>query len=94
MIRSSRSVTANIAEGHGRYHFQENIQFCRHARGSLSESLDHLIVANEEGYIDNNKLEEMRKSHDLCLKLLNGYMSYLKDRKLYEKQSIKKIFTK
>ncbi len=29
MIRSSRSVTANIAEGHGRYHFQENFQFYR-----------------------------------------------------------------
>lgn len=28
--RSSRSITANIAEGHGRYHYQENIQFCRH----------------------------------------------------------------
>ena len=26
MIRSSRSVSANIAEGHGRFHFQENIQ--------------------------------------------------------------------
>jgi four helix bundle protein len=35
MIRASRSVTANITEGHGRYHFQESIQFCRQARGSL-----------------------------------------------------------
>ncbi|TLD40549.1 MAG: hypothetical protein JETT_3186 [Candidatus Jettenia ecosi] len=32
MIRASRSVTANIAEGYGRYHFQENIQYCRQAR--------------------------------------------------------------
>lgn len=45
IIKSSRSITANIAEGAGRYHFQENIQFCRISRGSLTETLDHLIVA-------------------------------------------------
>jgi len=42
IVRSSRSVTANIAEGYGRFHFQENIQYCRQARGSLTETLDHL----------------------------------------------------
>ncbi len=51
MIRASRSVSANIAEGHGRYHFQENIQFCRQSRGSLYELLDHLTVALDENYI-------------------------------------------
>ena len=40
MIRASRSITANIAEGHGRYHYQENIQFCRQARGSLKNYID------------------------------------------------------
>ena len=48
LIRATRSITANIAEGHGRYHFQENIQFCRQARGSLTETLDHLICAQDE----------------------------------------------
>jgi len=38
--RSSRSVSDNIAEGYGRFHYQENIQFCRIARGSLCESLN------------------------------------------------------
>ncbi len=40
--RSATSVAANIAEGHGRYHFQENIQFCRQARGSLAETRDYI----------------------------------------------------
>ena len=52
LLRSSRSITANMAEGYGRYHYQENIQFCRQARGSLMESLDHLISALDEEYID------------------------------------------
>lgn len=37
MRRASRSVTHNIAEGYGRFHYQENIQFCRISRGSLHE---------------------------------------------------------
>jgi four helix bundle protein len=45
MIRASRSATNNIAEGFGRFHFQENIQFCRIARGSLFELVDHLSCA-------------------------------------------------
>ena len=41
----SRSVTSNIAEGFGRFHYQENIQFCRQSRGSLTETLKHMITA-------------------------------------------------
>ena len=53
IVRASRSVTANIAEGYGRYHFQEQIQYCRQARGSLFELKDDLGVALEEDYINN-----------------------------------------
>ncbi len=44
MKRASRSATRNIAEGYGRFHFKENIQFCRHSRGSLYEIIDDLIT--------------------------------------------------
>jgi four helix bundle protein len=81
LLRASRSITANIAEGHGRFHYQENIQFCRQARGSLSEVLDHLICANDSGYINEKKLNEMRDMFSHCLKLLNGYLQYLKKMK-------------
>lgn len=81
LLRSSRSVTANIAEGQGRFHYQENIQFCRTARGSLTETLDHLICALDEGYINQTRMDELRIIYDKCLKLLNGYILYLKKRK-------------
>jgi len=81
LLRCSRSITANIAEGHGRYHYQENIQFCRQARGSLCESLEHLICALDEKYINDTQLNEFRKKYDQCLKLLNGYIFYLTKRK-------------
>jgi four helix bundle protein len=81
LLRSSRSITAYIAEGHGRFHYQENIQFCRQARGSLCETLDHLICAFDESYIHNTQLEDLRTIYLQCLKLLNGYILYLKKRK-------------
>lgn len=76
--RASRSITANIAEGYGRFHYRDNYRFCSNARGSLFECLDHLIAAHDEGLIENNTLEESRTLLDHALKLLNGYMSYLK----------------
>ena len=47
IIRSTRKCPANIAAGYGRFHWQENIQYCRIARGSLMETIDHLSVAQE-----------------------------------------------
>ena len=78
IIRSSRSISANIAEGYGRHHHQENIQFCRIARGSLSETLDHLTTALDEEYITNNQYTELRQKLEESWKVLNGYIAYLK----------------
>ena len=52
IVRASRSVTANIAEGHGRFHYLDNLKFCRNARGSLNEVLDHLICACDENHME------------------------------------------
>src|SRR5512143_43863 len=49
--RAATSVTANIAEGFGRFSYQENAQFCRQARGSLFEIRDHLTTCVDQGYV-------------------------------------------
>jgi four helix bundle protein len=79
--KSSRSITNNIAEGYGRYFYQENIQFCRIARGSLVETLDHMLISFDENYILAKELEAFRKLYQDCLRLLNGYISYLRKAK-------------
>jgi four helix bundle protein len=81
MIRASRSVTANIAEGYGRYHYQENIQYCRQSRGSLFELTDHLTVALDEGYISDDLFSERKEKTFVVIKKLNGYIHYLEQRK-------------
>jgi four helix bundle protein len=77
MKRAARSTTHNIAEGFGRFHFQENVQFCRLSRGSLNELIDQLITSKDEGYIQENEYIEGRKLIFKALKLLNGYINYL-----------------
>ena len=77
MIRCSRSVTANIAEGYGRFHYQEFAQFCRQSRGSLYELIDHFTVALDESYISNIELELWKKRIHECLAILNGFINYL-----------------
>ena len=77
MIRAARSVTANIAEGYGRFHYQENIQFCRQSRGSLTELQDHLTVALDEEYINEQIMNEFDEKVEECIRILNGYINYL-----------------
>lgn len=78
MIRASRSVTAQIAEGFGRYHHQENIQFCRIARGSLSEVHDHLNVAIDENLINVDEHSHLIENKETLMRLINGYINYLR----------------
>jgi four helix bundle protein len=81
IIRSSRSSVANIAEGYGRFHFQENIQYCRLSRGSLYETLEHIYFALDEKYIDEETFIKIKEQITNCTKIINGYIAYLKTRK-------------
>ena len=38
--RAAVSLTNNIAEAHGRYHYLDQIKFLRHSRGSLQELIE------------------------------------------------------
>jgi len=77
ILRSARSTTANIAEGYGRFHFQENMQFCRQARGSAYALLDHFITANDEDLFSDDVVIECRSRIEKAVILLNGYIRYL-----------------
>ncbi|WP_045220332.1 four helix bundle protein [Desulfonatronum thioautotrophicum] len=88
IIRASRSVTACIAEGYGRFHHQENIQFCRQSRGSLYELIDHVDVAFDSEYIDEKKKSELIDMIVLCIRILNGYIRHLKKQKELNKKSL------
>ncbi|MDD5155449.1 MAG: four helix bundle protein [Candidatus Omnitrophica bacterium] len=81
MRRAALSLTNNIAEGHGRYHYQENIQFLRQCRGSLEELIDDFDLCISEKYADEVTLNNFKNEAYELLKRLNGYIKYLKVKK-------------
>jgi len=79
--RSSNSVPANIAEGYGRFYYQDNIRFCYNARGSLEETLSHLAMCYELKYIPKVLFDDLEEVGEKLTQLINGYVGYLKQSK-------------
>jgi four helix bundle protein len=77
LIRSSRSATNQIAEGFGRFHYLENVHFCRISRGSLNEIIDHISVALDSGYITIEEHDKLENQAVNSIRILNGYIRYL-----------------
>jgi len=80
--RSSKSVGANIAEGAGRFYFMDNVRFCYMARGSLDETLNHLLVSKDLSFCKNELYEDLRVQIEEIRRLLNGYITWLKTKKI------------
>ncbi len=64
ILRSSRSINSQIAEGHGRRTNPDRLRFCVIARGSLSETLNHLIDAFDSQYISLEMLTDFRQKNN------------------------------
>ena len=86
VIRSSRSVNSLIAEGHGRFTYPDQIHFCIQARGSLTETVNHLTDASDKGYITSEQLNTLRIAAKEIERLINGYLNYLRKKRESEKQ--------
>ena len=77
IIDSSRSITRNMAEGYGRYTYTDTRNFFIIARGSLTETMEHLATACDEKYITEEELKTGEQKCELVFKLTNGYIAYL-----------------
>ena len=81
MIRSSRSVTNNMAEGYGRFTYTDTRHFFIQARGSVAETIDHLVIALDENYISKEDFSVLELMCESVFKLINGYIHYLDKQK-------------
>jgi len=80
--RAAVSLTNNLAEGHGRFHFLDQIRFTLISRGSLEELIDDLNVCADENYLPLDEVAGLKNPAWQVLKLTNGYLRYLRERKL------------
>jgi four helix bundle protein len=78
IIRSSRSVGNNIAEGHGRFHYIDAAKYLVNARGSAAETIDHLIIAHDNSFITDETLRILKSDCEECMRMINGYIAYLR----------------
>jgi four helix bundle protein len=80
MRDAALSITNNIAEGHGRFNWQDNSRFCRIARGSLCEVVDDINTCVDEEYAKPEHAANLKADAAGVLRLLNGYLAYLQTR--------------
>jgi len=78
--RASVSLTNNIAEGHGRFHYPDQIRFFLQSRGSLEELVDDLNICLDESYLSGNEVTRLKEQASAVLALVNGYLRYLRGR--------------
>ena len=78
--RAAISLTNNIAEGHGRFHFLGQFKFMLEARGSLEELLDDLNACEDEHYLAIAELDTLKQEGWRVHKLINGYIRFLRSR--------------
>jgi four helix bundle protein len=79
--RAAVSLTNNISEGHGRYHYLDQIRFCLNARGSLEELLDDLNICLDESYLPEKEIVLLQEEGWSVHRLLNGYIRWLRQQK-------------
>jgi len=78
--RAAVSLTNNMAEGHGRFHYPDQIRFFLHSRGSLDELVDDLNVCSDENYLSAQETENLKEHASGVLILINGYLRHLRNR--------------
>ena len=77
MVRSADSISANIAEGYGRYHYKENRNFCFFSRGSILETKGWLEKARSRNLIDEQEFEHLLNSLQVIHHKLNAYIKFI-----------------
>ncbi len=78
ICRSASSVPANIVEGNCRKTTNEFIQFLYQAKGSLSETQYHLLLAKDLKIINIEIFNELISESDEIGRMISGLISYLK----------------
>ena len=75
--RSADSISANIAEGFGRYHYKENKNFCYFSRGSLIETKGWIKKAKTRNLISEDQFQLLIQKLEMIHIKLNAYIKFI-----------------
>jgi four helix bundle protein len=81
LVRSADSVSANIAEGYGRFTYTENRRFCVYSRGSICETLSWIDKAQYRKLIPPEKAGLLKMKIARIMIMLNKYMASIMELK-------------
>jgi four helix bundle protein len=87
--RAAVSLTNNIAEGHGRFHFLDQIKFTVQARGSLEELIDDVNVCEDECYLTADKSASLKEQAWRVRQLIDGYIRYLRGQNMSTRTAVR-----
>ncbi|MBU3968972.1 four helix bundle protein [Patescibacteria group bacterium] len=79
-IRSADSISANIAEGFGRYTKKDKVSFYRYSYGSIKESLDWNEKARKRGLLTDGEYETIFNELQKLPKLVNQLIKYTNEK--------------
>ncbi len=71
------SCMGNIAEGHGRYSFEEKRRFLEISLGSAKEIQSHLYIALDQAYVTQDEFDEAYQQADVACQLVRGSLNNL-----------------
>ena len=88
LVRAADSISANLAEGHGRYHFNDRLKYCYYARGSLEETKSWISKAIRRNLFKTD-ISEINHAIELLPKKLNAYIKSIKKAREANKANVK-----
>jgi len=77
MTRSADSISSNIAEGYGRFHYKENKNFCYFSRGSIIETKGWLKKSKNRKLISEEKAADLLNQLEIIHIKLNAYIKFI-----------------
>lgn len=75
LVDATDSVSANISEGYGRFHFKDHKNFLYFSRGSLSETKTWLTKASNRKLITEEKFSDLINRYNALGVKLNNYIN-------------------
>lgn len=76
IIRATDSISANVAEGFGRFHKKDKIKFYYYARASTIECFDWIEKSIKRNLIDQQQYNQLKNELDKLPKSINSLIKY------------------